>query len=300
MSFADTPLTRLAGTAQQRIAPDPGADRRRDRPLRRERPAVLPRRGAAGAGRAAGAPVAALAGLGGADLRRTAAGQHRRRLREAAPRQHRGPAAGRRPRWMSPRWRRWAWRCRRWAAWCWAWPWPRAGWMPQPPTRWARSTNCSRPKLGARTPKPPRVAAAIAADIELAARFLRLTRAGHGMNAKRLVISGRVQGVGYREWMVAEGPRARDFRLGAQPADGSVEALVAGDIAAVEELLRALPPRSPRMADVVSIEEELADPPESVSASGSYPTGRTPRPTRRAARRRPRPWSPECRARAGW
>ena len=43
--------------------------------------------------------------------------------------------------------------------------------------------------------------------------------------------------------------------------DGSVEALVAGDTAAVEELLR-LCRRGPRMAVVVSIEEELADPPE--------------------------------------
>jgi acylphosphatase len=82
------------------------------------------------------------------------------------------------------------------------------------------------------------------------------------MNCKRLTISGRVQGVGYREWMVRT---ARDLgvsgwvrnRLG-----GSVEALVAGDIAAVEELSR-LCRRGPRMAQVVSIEEELADPPES-------------------------------------
>ena len=43
--------------------------------------------------------------------------------------------------------------------------------------------------------------------------------------------------------------------------DGSVEALVAGDTAAVEELLR-LCRRGPRMAQVVSIEEELADPPD--------------------------------------
>jgi hypothetical protein len=36
---------------------------------------------------------------------------------------------------------------------------------------------------------------------------------------------------------------------------------VAGDTAAVEELLR-LCRRGPRMAEVVSIEEDLADPPE--------------------------------------
>jgi acylphosphatase len=44
-------------------------------------------------------------------------------------------------------------------------------------------------------------------------------------------------------------------------ADGAVEALVAGETAAVEELLR-LCRRGPRLAVVVSIEEQLAEPPE--------------------------------------
>jgi acylphosphatase len=81
------------------------------------------------------------------------------------------------------------------------------------------------------------------------------------MNSKRLVISGRVQGVGYREWMVDQ---ARELGLSGwvrNRLDGSVEALVAGDVAAVEELLR-LCRRGPRMAEVVSIEEDMADPPE--------------------------------------
>jgi acylphosphatase len=81
------------------------------------------------------------------------------------------------------------------------------------------------------------------------------------MNAKRLIISGRVQGVGFREWMVA---KARDLGVSGwvrNRLDGSVEALVAGDVAAVEELSR-LCRRGPRMAQVVSIDEELADPPE--------------------------------------
>jgi acylphosphatase len=43
--------------------------------------------------------------------------------------------------------------------------------------------------------------------------------------------------------------------------DGTIEALVAGDVAAVEELLR-LCRRGPRMAEVVSIDEDMADPPE--------------------------------------
>ena len=81
------------------------------------------------------------------------------------------------------------------------------------------------------------------------------------MNSKRLVISGRVQGVGFRVWMVE---RARELGLSGwvrNRLDGSVEALVAGDIAAVVEFLR-LCRRGPRMAEVVSIEEDMADPPE--------------------------------------
>jgi acylphosphatase len=44
-------------------------------------------------------------------------------------------------------------------------------------------------------------------------------------------------------------------------ADGAVEALIAGDVASVEELSR-LCRRGPRMAEVSSIDEELADAPE--------------------------------------
>ena len=81
------------------------------------------------------------------------------------------------------------------------------------------------------------------------------------MNSKRLVISGRVQGVGFRAWMVE---KARDLGVSGwvrNRLDGSLEALVAGDTAAVEELLR-LCRRGPRMAEVTSIEEDLADPPD--------------------------------------
>ena len=81
------------------------------------------------------------------------------------------------------------------------------------------------------------------------------------MSAKRLRISGRVQGVGYRDWMVKA---ARGLGLSGwvrNTRDGCVEALVAGDKAAVEELLRSCR-RGPKMAEVVSIEEEFAEPPE--------------------------------------
>jgi len=81
------------------------------------------------------------------------------------------------------------------------------------------------------------------------------------MNCKRLIISGRVQGIGYRDWMVQ---KARELGVSGwvrNRLDGSVEALIAGDTAAVEEMSR-LCRRGPRMAEVVSIEEDLADPPE--------------------------------------
>ena len=69
------------------------------------------------------------------------------------------------------------------------------------------------------------------------------------MNCKRLVISGRVQGVGFRVWMVEKAQALGLSGWVRNRIDGSVEALVAGDIAAVEELLR-LCRRGPRMAEV--------------------------------------------------
>ena len=80
------------------------------------------------------------------------------------------------------------------------------------------------------------------------------------MIAKRLLISGRVIGVGYRDWMVA---RAEELGVDGwvrNRMDGRVEALVCGDTAAVEELARACR-RGPRWASVTEIEEIAADPP---------------------------------------
>lgn len=80
------------------------------------------------------------------------------------------------------------------------------------------------------------------------------------MIAKRLIISGRVQGVGFRAWMVR---RARQIGVSGwvrNRADGAVEALIAGDVPAVEEMSR-LCRRGPRLAEVGDIVEELADVP---------------------------------------
>lgn len=81
------------------------------------------------------------------------------------------------------------------------------------------------------------------------------------MNAKRLVITGRVHGVGYRAWMVHKAMQLGVDGWVRNRPDGAVEALIAGEIAAVEELSR-LCRRGPRMAEVVSIDEDLAEPPE--------------------------------------
>jgi acylphosphatase len=81
------------------------------------------------------------------------------------------------------------------------------------------------------------------------------------MNAKRMVARGLVQGVGYRAWMVHQ---ARKLGLDGwvrNRSDGSVEALIVGDTAAVEELLR-LCRRGPKLAEVLSIEEDMAEPPD--------------------------------------
>lgn len=81
------------------------------------------------------------------------------------------------------------------------------------------------------------------------------------MNARRLLIAGLVQGVGYRDWMVA---RARMLGLDGwvrNLGDGRVEAVVSGPEAAIEEMLRACR-RGPAGAVVERIDEEWAEVPE--------------------------------------
>lgn len=81
------------------------------------------------------------------------------------------------------------------------------------------------------------------------------------MTAKRLRIAGRVQGVGYRDWMARTASALGVSGWVRNRADGTVEALVHGPTAAVEELLRACR-RGPRFARVEAIEEALAEPEE--------------------------------------
>ena len=80
------------------------------------------------------------------------------------------------------------------------------------------------------------------------------------MNAKRVVIGGRVQGVGFRAWLIAQADALGVSGWVRNRPDGTVEALLAGDTATVEELLR-LCRRGPRMAKVLSIHEEMAEAP---------------------------------------
>lgn len=80
------------------------------------------------------------------------------------------------------------------------------------------------------------------------------------MSAKHLIISGRVQGVGFRDWMVAQAQALGLAGWVRNRPDGTVEALIAGDPAAVEEMLR-LVRRGPPLARVSEIVENLAEPP---------------------------------------
>ncbi|MBK1662316.1 acylphosphatase [Paracraurococcus ruber] len=74
------------------------------------------------------------------------------------------------------------------------------------------------------------------------------------MRARHLLIGGRVQGVGYRDWMVREAGRLGLSGWVRNRPDGQVEAVVAGPEPAVEALLTLLR-RGPRLARVDSIEE---------------------------------------------
>ena len=69
-----------------------------------------------------------------------------------------------------------------------------------------------------------------------------------------------MQGVGYRLWADADRRRIGAARLGAQPADGTVEALAIGDAAAVAAMIEACR-RGPAIARVgeVTVSEDADD-----------------------------------------
>jgi acylphosphatase len=74
----------------------------------------------------------------------------------------------------------------------------------------------------------------------------------------RLAISGRVQGVGYRDWAVAMGQRLGLSGWVRNRTDGSVEALVVGEDEAVGRMVEACR-RGPPLARVEAVDVEPVD-----------------------------------------
>jgi acylphosphatase len=87
-----------------------------------------------------------------------------------------------------------------------------------------------------------------------------VTFGGAGVICRRLVIAGRVQGVGYRDWLATQARVLGVDGWVRNRADGTVEALVCGASDAVETLLRQCR-RGPMMADVTEMRTLPADPP---------------------------------------
>jgi len=82
------------------------------------------------------------------------------------------------------------------------------------------------------------------------------------MSAVRVIISGRVQGVGYRAWTAAT---ARKLKLNGwvrNLSDGAVEAVFSGDGVAIEQMIAACL-KGPLLSKVTQIDqfpcEEQAD-----------------------------------------
>ena len=74
----------------------------------------------------------------------------------------------------------------------------------------------------------------------------------------RLTITGRVQGVGYRDWLMAAGRRLGLTGWVRNRSDGAVEALIVGEEAAVGEMIDACR-RGPPLARVDEIDVDPVD-----------------------------------------
>jgi acylphosphatase len=86
-----------------------------------------------------------------------------------------------------------------------------------------------------------------------------------------LLIEGRVQGVGFRDWLIREAKRLGLSGWVRNRLDGRVEAVVAGEEPAVQVLLTACR-RGPLMARVDRIEESFAEMPEEEEGFSQRPT----------------------------
>ena len=74
----------------------------------------------------------------------------------------------------------------------------------------------------------------------------------------RLTISGRVQGVGYRDWAIGTGLRLGLTGWVRNRSDGAVEALIVGEEDAVGQMIEACR-RGPSLARVDSIDVDPVD-----------------------------------------
>ena len=79
------------------------------------------------------------------------------------------------------------------------------------------------------------------------------------MTARRLLISGRVQGVGYRHWLARQAALLDVSGWVRNLGDGRVEAVVSGEGSAIEAMVQACH-RGPASAGVSRVEVEVTEP----------------------------------------